>query len=358
MDRVKILTAAGIFVVLGLTVAIFARAEIMAEIDSFFGKNSMVQEAKAETQEKVAETGSVKNDSDADPKDSDTKETGPQVHEIKDSGGTGAAIDEPAKPKVKWIDPDKDDPGKMMWPIVPKYKPLVHDYYLCAKGNKTVAGFTHNNGKVRENHYVYLYSRGHMGFDITAKPGTKVYAAAGGKVSGIVFTKNNKSIEDYGNQISISHKGLDTGANVQTLYAHLSDVTVKSGQEVKKGELIGYSGSTGGSRIPHLHLEVKLDGANVDPLECLPEFDLKALKKKPAEKDGFPHSSVKLWNSINKNKWGFKVYVLANKEISSGGVFIPKGTELQLKSFSGGSAQVKYQEKTITVGSSEVLFTY
>ena len=257
-----------------------------------------------------------------------------------------------------WVDKDKDDPEVLMWPIVPKYKPLVHDYYLSNKGNSTIMGLTHNNDKIRQRHYVYLYSRGHYGFDITAEPHTKIYAAADGSVTDIVYIKDNKSLEDYGNRLSISHRGLKIGNNVQTLYAHLSEITVYNGQEVKKGDLIGYSGNTGGSRIPHLHFEVKLNGSNVDPLECLPEFDLTSLKKKPTEEDGFSYSSVKLWNSIDKNKWDFKVYVKANQDISSGAGLIPEGTELELKKFYGGSAVVIFEGKTVNVSSSAVLYTY
>ena len=60
--------------------------------------------------------------------------------------------------------------------------------------------------------------------------------------------------------ISIEH-----GASLQTRFAHLSDMVVSAGDKVKKGDLIGYVGSTGRSTGPHLHYEVRVDGVAVDP---------------------------------------------------------------------------------------------
>ena len=64
----------------------------------------------------------------------------------------------------------------------------------------------------------------------------------------------------YGKYISIEH-----GASLQTRFAHLSDMVVSAGDKVKKGDLIGYVGSTGRSTGPHLHYEVRVDGVAVDP---------------------------------------------------------------------------------------------
>jgi murein DD-endopeptidase MepM/ murein hydrolase activator NlpD len=57
--------------------------------------------------------------------------------------------------------------------------------------------------------------------------------------------------------------------NIVTLYGHLSGIAVSSGQAVGKGQVIGYEGSTGYSTGPHLHFEVRLDGAPVNPLGYL-----------------------------------------------------------------------------------------
>ena len=64
----------------------------------------------------------------------------------------------------------------------------------------------------------------------------------------------------YGNYIQLEH-----GGNMETRYAHLSGYNVRAGQQVKKGDLIGYVGSTGRSTGPHLHYEVRVDGDAVDP---------------------------------------------------------------------------------------------
>ncbi len=95
----------------------------------------------------------------------------------------------------------------------------------------------------------------HKGIDIRAKIGTPIYATANGKVNEVNFS--NKG---YGNKIVISHDEI-----YETLYAHLSSITVKANDLVKKGDLIGYSGNTGLSTGPHLHYEVLKNGTCVNP---------------------------------------------------------------------------------------------
>ena len=70
----------------------------------------------------------------------------------------------------------------------------------------------------------------------------------------------------YGRNIIIAHDGV-----YKTLYAHLSQVNVKRGMSVKKGDIIGYSGNTGYSTNPHLHYEVIRNGNHVDPRDYLPD---------------------------------------------------------------------------------------
>jgi murein DD-endopeptidase MepM/ murein hydrolase activator NlpD len=95
----------------------------------------------------------------------------------------------------------------------------------------------------------------HRGVDIGAASGTPIIAADSGMV---VFAGWNGG---YGNLVKIAH-----GSNMQTWYAHLSKFAVSTGQEVKKGDVIGYVGSTGVSTGPHLHFEVHVDGVANDPL--------------------------------------------------------------------------------------------
>lgn len=98
----------------------------------------------------------------------------------------------------------------------------------------------------------------HEGLDFTAAVGTPIYAAAGGVVT------VSEQMPDYGKIIKISH-----GSGMETRYAHASELLVKVGEVVKKGQLIARVGSTGRSTGPHLHFEVRRDGAPLDPRKFL-----------------------------------------------------------------------------------------
>ena len=71
----------------------------------------------------------------------------------------------------------------------------------------------------------------------------------------------------YGNYIMIDH-----GNGYSTLYAHLSSLAVSTGQTVRKGQVIGYVGTTGHSTGPHLHFETRYMGEKYDPLLEFPQF--------------------------------------------------------------------------------------
>ncbi|WP_374542678.1 M23 family metallopeptidase [Flavobacterium sp.] len=96
----------------------------------------------------------------------------------------------------------------------------------------------------------------HKGMDFSAKTGTPIYATGDG-----IVRKADASLSGYGNHIEITH-----GYGYLTLYAHLSKYKVKAGQRVKRGDIIGYVGSTGRSEAPHLHYEVHKNGEVVNPL--------------------------------------------------------------------------------------------
>ncbi len=99
-------------------------------------------------------------------------------------------------------------------------------------------------------------NRFHTGLDYPAPSGTPVFAAASGRV-----TFAGWSTGGWGNLVTISHPG-----GTRTLYAHLSRVGVRVGQRVLAGNRIGRVGTSGKSTGPHLHFEVRLRGAAVDPL--------------------------------------------------------------------------------------------
>jgi murein DD-endopeptidase MepM/ murein hydrolase activator NlpD len=92
--------------------------------------------------------------------------------------------------------------------------------------------------------------------DFTAPRNTPVYAASDGKI-----VRADSRSTGYGKHIRIDH-----GFGYVTLYAHLNKYNVKRGQNVKKGDVIGFVGSTGRSQAPHLHYEVQIDKKRVNPI--------------------------------------------------------------------------------------------
>lgn len=101
----------------------------------------------------------------------------------------------------------------------------------------------------------------HKGTDFRAPIGTPVYAMN----SGIVRIARNFTA--YGNAVVIDH-----GYGVQTLYMHMSELSVREGDRVEKGQLLGKSGDTGYVQGPHLHLSVKVGGISIDPEKFLEIF--------------------------------------------------------------------------------------
>lgn len=118
-----------------------------------------------------------------------------------------------------------------------------------------VEGVKLTSGFGMRNHPVLRQRRHHNGIDLAAPAGTPIYATADGLVS------EAKRFSSYGNYVEIQH-----GSALETRFAHLQSYTVRAGDTVKKGDLIGYVGSTGRSTGPHLHYEVRVDGEPVNPL--------------------------------------------------------------------------------------------
>jgi murein DD-endopeptidase MepM/ murein hydrolase activator NlpD len=103
---------------------------------------------------------------------------------------------------------------------------------------------------------IYKTTKFHAGLDFAAPQGTPVYATA----DGIVKLAGNTG-DGYGNHVIINH-----GYGYQTLYGHLFRIKARVGQKVKRGEVIGWVGSTGKSTGPHLHYEVHKNGRPLDPI--------------------------------------------------------------------------------------------
>ena len=178
------------------------------------------------------------------------------------------------------------------WPITPKYKVCEHDKY-----------------GIRKNHYVLFKERAHSGFDITADYGIEVKSMAKGTVicSGFdgTTTEGFESFNmGYGNRVEILN---DDGR--RCVYGHLSEILVKEGDRVDNSTVIGKTGCTGGSRVPHLHIEIRKSNTEetgldytINPLEVLPEFDFsKCTKSFETE----PYSN--LWRKMSSeiDPWKF-----------------------------------------------------
>lgn len=103
---------------------------------------------------------------------------------------------------------------------------------------------------------VYKTVRFHAGLDFTAPQGTPIYATANGTIK----TAGNLG-NGYGNHVIINH-----GYGYETLYGHMVRVKSRAGEKIKRGEIIGWVGSTGKSTGPHCHYEVHKNGRPIDPV--------------------------------------------------------------------------------------------
>lgn len=177
------------------------------------------------------------------------------------------------------------------WPIEPKYKVTEHDKY-----------------GIRKNHYVLFKERAHSGFDITADIGTEVHPIASGKVllaefDGTTTEGYNAFNDGYGNKVEILN---NDGRRV--VYGHLREFYVKPGDEVTKDTIIGITGCSGGSRVPHLHIEIRKENTEetglaytLNPLDVLPKKDLSKLTKEFTLE---PYAT--LWRKLaSDDQWNF-----------------------------------------------------
>lgn len=164
-------------------------------------------------------------------------------------------------------------------PLMPTYKESIEQYNFLKAANFSrlhrgyVTQFQMNTtpslwpvaGRVsspfggRLNPFSREEGQNHPGVDLQASMGTPVRVTADG-----VVRQAEWNGAGYGKLIIIDH-----GGALQTYYAHLSRFSVVSGQEVRRGEVIGYSGATGYTTAPHLHYEVRIGGSPVNPYRYL-----------------------------------------------------------------------------------------
>jgi murein DD-endopeptidase MepM/ murein hydrolase activator NlpD len=135
------------------------------------------------------------------------------------------------------------DYNRVLFSHLPAIKPMAGAYSIHSFGMR--------------NHPVLHVYKMHPGIDIINEVGTPVYAAGDGEVAFAGRTQGG-----YGVRVELSH-----GFGYSTLYAHLAEVYVAIGQKVKRGELIARSGRSGLVSGPHLHFEVRLNGALQNPVD-------------------------------------------------------------------------------------------
>ena len=96
----------------------------------------------------------------------------------------------------------------------------------------------------------------HWGMDFSAERGAPIYATGDGKVS-----RADNRAAGFGNHVRIDH-----GFGYVSIYAHMEKISVRKGNRVKRGDIIGYVGSSGRSVAPHLHYEITKDGRKINPI--------------------------------------------------------------------------------------------
>jgi murein DD-endopeptidase MepM/ murein hydrolase activator NlpD len=167
-------------------------------------------------------------------------------------------------------------------PLVPGYKESIDEYNFLKTAS--ISRLRHQNARAWQKNIVpdlwpvngrllsrfgermdpfsgegEAHNEFHKGVDISAVMGTSVHAAA----DGVVEYAANVG-DGYGKMVVIDH-----GNGLQTRYAHLSKFEVIPGQEIRRGEILGFSGNTGRVTSPHLHYEVRRGGVAVNPYQFL-----------------------------------------------------------------------------------------
>jgi murein DD-endopeptidase MepM/ murein hydrolase activator NlpD len=176
------------------------------------------------------------------------------------------------------VKPVRDEKGESLTNGDPRFRQLfaswrsldtkgpgapVEQPVISVPSRMPLSGFRMTSDYGMRTHPVLGRRAHHKGVDLAAPTGTPVYATADGMIGRADFSRS------YGLVIYVDH-----GADLETRYAHLSKLAVAEGERVKKGDLIGYVGSTGRSTGPHLHYEVRVDGVAVNPIPYMVETEI------------------------------------------------------------------------------------
>jgi len=180
------------------------------------------------------------------------------VTEANADAGIKSAVKTDAKFRelfASWSSLDTVSPDAMNPMAKPGLQPLVQQPVVAVPSIRPLSAGYVSSGYGMRRHPVLGRRKAHKGIDLAAPTGTPVYATADAIVGKAYYSRS------YGKVIYLDH-----GGDLETRYAHLSGMTVSAGQRVRKGQLIGYVGSTGRSTGPHLHYEVRVDGLAVNPI--------------------------------------------------------------------------------------------
>lgn len=134
---------------------------------------------------------------------------------------------------------------EQMLQSIPAIQPIAHEDLT-----RLASGFGYRT------HPIYKTVKMHTGMDFSAPRGTEIYATGNG-----VVERADSDASGYGKHVVIDH-----GYGYETLYGHMTAYAVNVGDEVVRGQVIGYVGSTGTSVSPHLHYEVIKNGVKIDPI--------------------------------------------------------------------------------------------
>jgi len=182
-----------------------------------------------------------------------------------------------------YVDEDGDGfihVGKSVAYGVKDEKQKVYTKKVTSQGKNSTFGMPLRNIRVtssfayRRYHPILKRYRPHHGTDFGARKGTPLLAVHSGKIT------YASRMGSYGNVVKIKHAG-----GYESLYAHQSRIRAKHGQLVKKGQVIGYVGSTGRSTGPHLHFGLQKNGRWIDPMNVLGKKSIKSSTSQKSAKN-------------------------------------------------------------------------